>query len=52
MSDMPSSDNFYGIKELIHQCWHAESKERPTIEEVLEKLGLIADIILDKQVFL
>ncbi|XP_034483551.1 dual specificity protein kinase pyk3-like isoform X2 [Drosophila innubila] len=38
MSDVQGSENLDWIKELINHCWHAESKKRPTIQQVLKIL--------------
>ncbi|XP_034480363.1 probable serine/threonine-protein kinase DDB_G0271682 isoform X1 [Drosophila innubila] len=38
LSDIQGLENLDGIKELIERCWHTESKERPTIQQVLQQL--------------
>jgi len=38
MNDIQNLRNLKGIEELIEKCWHMESRNRPTIQQVLKKL--------------
>ncbi|XP_034477773.1 mitogen-activated protein kinase kinase kinase 7-like isoform X2 [Drosophila innubila] len=38
MNDIQNLRNLEGIEELIEKCWHMESMNRPTIQQVLKKL--------------